>query len=229
MRLRTRALAGLTAAGLIGLAPSAQATPADTTRIAVIGDSITTGYGVYPWQSWAFRFEARQSGDNILPLGVNGATTRRWLQQYLPQLDQLTTWRPTTVMVALGANEYHMTRPAGEYADHLRQLAEYLHAVVPHARIVFLHYYRILAEFEPGGCDALPNDPVQCIHANPPDTWDEYGTAMRLTAGNVGATYLDVSHTRYWAPLISADQAHLTAEGHRVYELDVHAALTSAP
>lgn len=226
MRILPRAALALATAGLLGIAPAAQALPSDTTRVAWIGDSLTTGYGVQPWESWTYRFEARQYGDNILPLGVNGATTRRWLQQYLPQLDQLKTWKPRTVVVALGGNEYHMTRPAGEYADHLRQLTAYVRTLAPGARIVFLHYYRIVAEFEPNGCDALLNDPVQCIHAVPPNTWDQYGEAMRLTAAQVGASYMDISQTRDWAPY-QFDQAHLTAEGNRLYELDVHAALVA--
>lgn len=228
-RLRVTSAAILATAALAASATVAGATPADTMRVAVIGDSITTGFGVAPAQSWASRFEARQFGDNILPIGVNGATTRRWLQQYLPQLDQLRTWQPRTVVIALGANEWHMTRPAGEYADHLGQLADYVHGLTPGSKIVMLHYYRINAEFEPNGCDAIVGDPVQCIHAQPPDTWDQYGQAMQVTAARVGAVYLDISHTRGWSALQSSDQAHLTAEGHRVFELDVRAALTAAP
>jgi lysophospholipase L1-like esterase len=226
---RLRVIAAALAAGalLVG-SGTASAAPTDTTRVAVIGDSLTTGYGVQTWQSWPYLLEARQAGDNILPIGVNGATTRRWLQQYLPQLDQLRTWKPRTVVIALGGNEYHMTRPTGEYADHLRQLIGYVRTVAPDSRIMLLHYYQLVAEFEPNGCDALPNDPVQCIHASPPDTWDEYGQAMRAVAAANGAGYLDISHTRDWAPY-QFDQAHLTPEGHRLYELDLRTALTNAP
>jgi lysophospholipase L1-like esterase len=227
---RLRVIAATLAAGalLATACGTASAAPSDTTRIAVIGDSLTTGYGVQPWQSWTYRFEARQAGDNILPIGANGATARRWLQQYLPQLDQLRTWKPRTVMIALGGNEYHMTRSVGEYADHLRQLIVHVRTVAPGAKIMLLHYYRIVAEHEPQGCDAIPGDPVQCAHAQPPDSWDVYGQAMRATAAVNGAAYLDIAHTRDWAPY-QFDQAHLTPEGHRLYELDLQAALTAAP
>lgn len=204
------------------------ATPADTTRVAFIGDSLTTGYGVEPWQSWPHLLEAREPGDNILPIGVNGATTRRWLQQYLPQLDQLRAWHPRTVVIALGGNEWHMTRPAAEYGDHLRQLIGYVRTVAPGSQIMLLHYYQLVAGFEPNGCDALPSDPVQCVHAQPPDVWDRYGQVMRETAVRNGAGYLDIAHTRNWAPY-QFDQAHLTPEGHRLYELDLRAALTQTP
>lgn len=227
--MRRAGLALLAAAALTTVAITpASATPADTTRVAVIGDSLTTGYGVPVQQSWPSLFEDRAPGDNILPIGVNGATTRRWLQQYLPQLDQLRTWQPRTVVIALGGNEYHMTRPAPEYADHLRQLIGYVRTLVPGSRIMLLHYYRIVAEFEPHGCDAPPGDPAQCIHAQPPDTWDRYGQVMRETAERNGTGYLDISHTRDWTPY-QFDQAHLTAEGHRLYEMDLRAALNNAP
>lgn len=204
------------------------ATPIDTQRVAFIGDSITTGYGVPTTQSWAYRLEARQAGDNVLPLGVNGATTRRWLQQYLPQLDQLRTWQPVTVVIALGGNEWHMTRPALEYADHLRQLIDYVHQMLPGARILLLHYYEIIAVHEPTGCDAPPGDTTPCTHAQPPDSWETYGTVLRDTAQRNRAGYLDISRTRNWAPY-QFDNAHLNAEGHRLYEMDLRAALTSVP
>lgn len=209
--------------------PAADASPSDTTRVAVIGDSITVGYGVPSGYGWVDRFENVTPGDNINAWAVNGATTRRWLQQYLPQLDTMPAWHPNTVVIALGGNEYHMTRPVGEYADHLRQLTSYVHAKVPGARIVYLHYYRILAEFEPTGCDALPNDPVQCIHANPPNTWDEYGQAMQAAAVANGARYIDVSRTRNWTPYISADQAHPTVNGYNLLAQDIRAALNALP
>lgn len=232
MRKTARSVAMLATAVLAAVcvgASNASATPADTTRVAVIGDSITTGYGVPAGQSWASLFEARQYGDNILPLGVNGATTRRWLQQYLPQLDQMRGWQPRIVVVALGANEWHMTRPAGEYADHLRQIIGYLRQLVPGARIVLLHYYQINAEFEPNGCDAVPGDPVGCIHAQPPDTWDTYGVAMRTVAQQSEVLFIDISHTRDWSRLQLPDQAHLTVDGHRAFEQDTRAALSTLP
>lgn len=223
----TALLAALLATTVLLTAPPAQATPNDLTRLAVVGDSVTTGYGVSAAQSWASRMEARQLGDNILPIGVNGATTRRWLQVNLWRLDPLRTWRPATVMIALGGNEWHMTRPAPEYADHLRQLIGYVRQLVPGARIVLLHYYRINAGFEPTGCDAQPGDPVGCIHAVPPHTWDEYGQAVAQVGGLYGAGYVDVSHTRDWSVLQLPDQAHLTAEGHRLLEADLWAALSA--
>lgn len=214
-----------TAVGVCTIAaPQAIAQPAYTTRVAFIGDSITNCYGVPTSQCWATRFENRQTGDNILPIGVNGATARRWLQQYLPQLDQLRTWRPKTVVIALGGNEYHMTRPPGEYADHLRQLNNYVRNLVPGVPIVMLHYYRITKAFEPNGCDAPPGNTTPCLHSRPPATWDEYGAAMRSTAAQVGATYVDISKTRDWSPY-QFDQAHLNAEGNRLYDIDVYAAL----
>lgn len=204
----------------------AQAPIGDITRLAVIGDSVTTGYGVTLNQGWASRLEARQRGGNVLPLAVNGATARRWLQQYLGQLDALRSWQPRTVMIALGANEYHFARPAVEYADHIRQLTEYVRLLAPGASIVYLHYYRINAEFEPWGCDAPPGNSAGCQHANPPDTWDEYGEALRGMAAQQGAVYVDLSMTRDWSALQSSDKAHLTVEGHRIFEHDLYAVLT---
>ena len=199
----------------------------DVSRMAVIGDSITAGYGVALAEAWTYRMEARQAGGNLMPLGIYGATGRRWLQQHLHALDILPRWRPTTVMLALGANEYHIARPAGEYADHLRQLTDYVRTLTPAARIVYLHYYRITAAIDPAGCDAIPGDPAGCIHASPPDSWATYGQAMAQMAAQQGATYVDIAGTRDWGPY-QFDQAHLTAEGHRLFEADLRAALQAA-
>lgn len=224
MRRTVMALAA--AIAMIGLVPGS-ASAADTSRVAVIGDSITNAYGVPPYWGWVESYERVQYGDNIRAYAVNGATIRRWLQQYLPQLDTLPAWQPKTVVIALGGNEYHMTRPAGEYADHLRQLISYVHGKVPNAQIVVLRYHRIIAEFEPNGCDALPNDPIQCIHAVPPNTWDEYGQAMSATAHANGASYIDIANTRDWATY-QFDQAHLNIQGNAWFAIDFRNALTAA-
>jgi lysophospholipase L1-like esterase len=229
MRTRIVLTVAVLIAVLLLLAPTAIASPSDVQRVAVIGDSITNGCCVPVGYSWVDWFERAQPGDNIQPYAVNGATARRWLQQYLPQLDSMPAWQPHTVVIALGGNEYHMTRPAGEYASHLAQLVQYVHTKAPGARVVLLHYYRILAEFEPNGCDALPNDHIQCIHANPPDSWDTYGTVMKQTALANGAYYVDISHTRDWTLYISSDQAHPTALGHYYLAQDIRAALNALP
>lgn len=223
-----RALLGGTAAAGASLLLTSPARAADISRIAIIGDSTVTGYGVWPWQSWVSRLEARAPGQQVWRYGINGATTRRWLQQHLGQLNELLGINPRTIAVCLGGNEYHQTRPAGEYADHLHQFGVYLHNLVPAARLVFVHYYRIEAEFVPTGCDAPPGDTTPCLHQDPPHTWDDYGMAMAWAAGRVGAGYVDVSHTRDWSRYLLPDQAHLTAEGHRLFEQDVTPRLMAA-
>lgn len=201
----------------------AEATTSDLNRLAILGDSLTTGYGVAPGQSYVDRLEAAAPGDNVLPLAHNGATVLRWLTTYKSELNQLRTWRPTTVLVALGANDYYIARSTADYAWTLKLLTAEIRSRVPGARVVFLHYYRMQITPDPRVCDV----PGYCRPASPPPTWDEYGRAMAGEAARSAAGYLDVAGRLNWLNYLGADLAHLTGAGHYQYYLVVRDALTA--
>src|SRR6202008_1791523 len=87
-------------------------------RLAIIGDSITAGFGVPAGSSYAALLESRDLGSgNVLALGHNGATVRRWLPggPWYGDLAQLAPFGPTDVLIALGMNEWNICRTTADY------------------------------------------------------------------------------------------------------------------
>lgn len=193
---------------LLGVvAPAAEAQPADVTRLAIIGDSITTGYGVAPGQSYADLLEADDPGDNILPLAHNGATLRLWLTTYLPELTtQLDTWQPTTVLIAVGGNDWYGGRRTADWQTDLTYLIWQVRAHAPYGvRVIVWHYYPFGIGQNTTACDVWPCTPAS-------STWGQYNTATAQTvAANYGG-YVDTSAT---TPELQADHVHPSVLGHQ--------------
>lgn len=230
MGIPGRALAAMVSttlaiAVLLGCAPQAGATVADVSRVAVLGDSLTRGYGVKPAESWASIMEARAAGDNVLPIGYDGATVRTWNTVYRDQLTQLTAWRPSTVVIALGGNDYYRSVSTAQYRANLAQLIADVRAASPYGvRVILWHYYRIEAVPVRNLCDV-----DQCNPAYPSPTWQQYGDAMRATAIANYAGYVDNSTERNWLrdyPLPGENpRIHLSWQGHRVMEQSIYGRL----
>src|SRR5262249_40553582 len=145
----TTAITALAAITLNMYPAPAEATTTDLDRLAIIGDSLTVGYGVAAGQGYADRLEAAAPGDNILPLAHNGATVLRWVTTYKSELDRLRAWHPSAVMVALGGNDYHIARSTAYYMRTLNLLTSEIRTRVPGVRVIFLHYYRIQVAPQP--------------------------------------------------------------------------------
>lgn len=210
MRAAVLLAALATLQGLL-VAPPAAAIPSDVQRVAIIGDSVATGYGVGAGQSWADRLEVDQPGDNVLVLAHNGWTVRRWITVSLPELGQLAGWQPTTVLVALGGNDWYIGRRPADYITDLTYLTWHIRATVPDARIIYWHYYPLGIAQDTRVCDIWPCTPTT-------STWGDYATAMRGAAIRNYAGYIDNSTAapdgQPWSAYYSPDRVHLTAQGH---------------
>ncbi|HXP31840.1 MAG TPA: arylesterase [Stellaceae bacterium] len=99
-----RALVNCAAAALLalGLAAAAEARPV---RVLAFGDSLTSGYGLPPEETFPARLEARLRADGvaaqIINAGVSGDTTAG----ALARLDWSLGDKPDYVLVELGAND----------------------------------------------------------------------------------------------------------------------------
>jgi acyl-CoA thioesterase I len=87
---------------VIGVSVHAQTTPL---KLAILGDSLTAGYGVKPEQAFPVRLEAalRARGRNVTVLnhGVSGDTTAGGLER----ADWMLADKPDIVLIELGAND----------------------------------------------------------------------------------------------------------------------------
>ena len=87
---------------VIGVSVHAQTTPL---KLAILGDSLTAGYGLKPEQAFPVRLEAalRAQGRNVTVLnhGVSGDTTAGGLER----ADWMLADKPDIVLIDLGAND----------------------------------------------------------------------------------------------------------------------------
>jgi acyl-CoA thioesterase I len=87
---------------VIGVSVHAQTTPL---KLAILGDSLTAGYGLKPEQAFPVRLEAalRARGRNVTVLnhGVSGDTTAGGLER----ADWMLADKPDIVLIELGAND----------------------------------------------------------------------------------------------------------------------------
>jgi lysophospholipase L1-like esterase len=213
----------LMAAGLsAATAPAASAQPSDIQRVAIIGDSFTTGYGVAAGQGYADLLEADDPlADNVLPLAVNGATVRRWNTEHRTLLDQIDTWQPTTVVIALGGNDWSIGRKVGDFQNDLTYLIWTVRSKVPTARVILWHYYPLGIPVNTSVCDVWPCQ-------SQATTWGAYANAMRDAAILNGTGYIDNSvHSPAWSTYYLPDRTHLTAAGHQQEYADIRARLVA--
>lgn len=196
--------------------------PIDVQRLAIIGDSFTTGYGVDANQSYVSLLEADDLGPNILPLAHNGSTVRKWNTIYAAELDQLMSWQPDTVLIALGGNDELIGRKPSDYQVDLTYLTWQVRVRVPNARVIYWHYYPLGIPQDMTQCDVWPCTPG-------PSTWHDYGDAMRQSAIINYAGYIDNSVRAPsglpWSTYYLPDHIHLNPGGHSQEHDDIRARL----
>jgi acyl-CoA thioesterase-1 len=104
---------------LAAIAAAALATPASaaTSRILVLGDSLSAGYGIDPAKAWPALLQARLGAEySVTNASVSGETTAGGLSR-LPAL--LERHRPRLVILALGANDGLRGLPLGQMRANL--------------------------------------------------------------------------------------------------------------
>ena len=74
--------------------------------LLIVGDSLSSGYGLAPGQSWVDRLDARMKKAaprwQVVNASVSGDTTQNGLQRLQPALDR---HRPQGVLIELGGND----------------------------------------------------------------------------------------------------------------------------
>jgi acyl-CoA thioesterase-1 len=83
--------------------------------VLVVGDSISAGYGVAPYQAWPARL-AQRTGWRVVAAGVNGERTSGGRER-LPGL--IAQHRPALVLIELGGNDLLRGVPTAEIAGNL--------------------------------------------------------------------------------------------------------------
>jgi acyl-CoA thioesterase-1 len=121
--------AGLAAAALISIAPgfAAEAAPPQP-RVAILGDSITAGYGLPPRQALPAKLssELARLGDpvRIVPAGVSGDTTAGGLRR----LDRAVPPGVKVCVVALGGNDLLNGEDPARMRGNLEKIVDHLKA-----------------------------------------------------------------------------------------------------
>jgi hypothetical protein len=195
----------------------------DLTRAAVIGDSLSVGVGAPP--GWGYHDlvarRYRPRGGEYRAWAVGGATALRWVHEYPGRLDSLRDYRPTTVVIMLGGNDYLIGRDHNVWTWYAQRLVDRVRHLAPDAALVFVRYYDMCGYgFDcagyrasgacdyPGACEDQPS---------PPPTWTDYGGAMNWTAEHVGARYVDLADPPPLPWHISDDLVHPNIYGHRYF------------
>ena len=79
---------------------------ANSCSLLIVGDSLSSGYGLAPGQSWVDRLDARMKKAaprwQVVNASVSGDTTQNGLQRLQPALDR---HRPQGVLIELGGND----------------------------------------------------------------------------------------------------------------------------
>jgi len=92
-------------------------------RILVFGDSLSAGFGIAVSQSWPAlleqRLQAGGSGFDVANASISGETTAGGRARFTAALDH---FRPTVVILALGANDGLRGLPVGSMKDNLASM-----------------------------------------------------------------------------------------------------------
>jgi len=90
---------------VLGMLPLSQAQAGETTVIAVLGDSLTAGYGVKPEDAFPVQLEQKLNADGhptkVLNYGISGDTTAGGVTRVRAVIDQHPDW----IIIELGTND----------------------------------------------------------------------------------------------------------------------------
>ncbi|MGH7928303.1 MAG: SGNH/GDSL hydrolase family protein [Candidatus Binatia bacterium] len=212
----------------------AQTTADPLERVAIIGDSMSTGYGVMPGNGYhqLLGSDFNNRGWDVETFAVNGATPLRHqvcpatpevkgcseegrASEYIGLPDHLREYQPTTVLVVLGGNDLLINRPANTYADDMRDLSDDIRVLAPDARIIFVLYYDVtqfnVPRYEPGTvCDIAG----QCDSYQELASWAAYRTELKERAAYIDVPVIDLSGAGFNRSHVGEDLVHLNVAGH---------------
>lgn len=169
-------------------------------KIVILGDSSTTGYGSTGYDEalsngyqsttwgWSARMERRlASTTKVINLGINGGLTSDFLVDgkdpvrpaAVPTaVARIKAEKPKLVVIALGGNEYSLDRsPSSVYKVNLAKLRDRIKYHSPNSELLYVHTWQFSYRY---GSTAV-------------NSWSSYATQMKAVAGT--SRYLDL--TRY--------------------------------
>jgi len=92
--------------------------------ILALGDSLTTGYGLAPENSFAFRLEQALTEDGLEVQVINGGVSGDTAHDGLMRLKSLIRHNPDLVIVEFGANDIYMGLPIAEVRTSLEKIID---------------------------------------------------------------------------------------------------------
>lgn len=119
---------------LVGFSPSVHSSPS---TILVVGDSLSAGYGIAINQGWvmllAERLKQQHLPYQVVNISMSGDTTSQGLAKLPSALKQ---YKPTVVIIALGANDGLRGLPVSLIEQNLNQLV--LLSTQYHAKVLLI-------------------------------------------------------------------------------------------
>lgn len=201
----TAALAGC-ASVVSAVVPGA--VPASTSsRVVVIGDSITRGRGVHAWQAWPSLLSVR--GARITDVSCDGAGVLaegdgECTSTYEGLVGEAVALRPAVVVVQASSND--LGQDDGELSGGTDQLIAELHRELPAARVV--------------GLSAVWDQSA------PPPQLAVISADLRSAVQSVGGRFVDIGQPlRGHARWMQSDDVHPTPTGQRAIAVAVIGAL----
>lgn len=111
----------LTSLSLFSIAASAD----QSTRVLVIGDSLSAAYGLNMEQGWVTLLEQRLQGSftdaSVINASISGETTRGGAYRLPPLLEK---YEPNLVIIELGGNDGLRALPIKQMRDNLTEMTE---------------------------------------------------------------------------------------------------------
>ncbi len=90
------------------------------TKVMVLGDSITAGFGLTPEQAWTTRLAA-DTGWQVINAGISGDTTSGGIARLPALLDE---HQPLAVIIELGGNDMLRRLPASSITKNIGEMVE---------------------------------------------------------------------------------------------------------
>jgi len=180
------------AAGAAGPSATATPTPADT-RVAVVGDSIESGLGLDPSESWPALVAATRGWrlNNLSVPGAGFVAQGSDGHDFSAQVD--TAIASQAEIVFIGASDNDLGEDVSQVADAMQQAVQRLRTALPDARIV--------------GFNALSGQAADADLA-------PFDTALQKAVQDAGGTWLDLGQPyRDRGGLVQDDDEHPTLPG----------------
>lgn len=181
----------LAAAASIGCGSARETALPAGSRVLIVGDSITAGYGIDSASAWPAQL-AQRTGWQVVAAGVSGDRTAGGVERLPPLLEEHS---PALVIIELGGNDMLRRVPDAEIAANLQRMIE--NARARGASVV------LMAPPQPTALGAMTGFSAADLYRDVAKR-----TKVRLIEKAMPAVLSDSK--------LKIDMLHPTAEGHRL-------------